>query len=102
MIHFIRWDTVFQGGGDVRGPPAPATFALLAAFLSTAPDTFLSIAPAASAPELHPPIHPVLHLSVHLLCPKHLEYLSTCTGICYVIKPGIIVDTYGHVLLGSY
>jgi hypothetical protein len=29
------------------------------------------------------------------------ELLSAHTGTCYATRPGIIVDTYRHVLLGS-
>jgi hypothetical protein len=29
---------------------------------------------------------------------QHLELLSAHAGTCYVIRPGIIIDTYGHVL----
>jgi hypothetical protein len=48
------------------------------------------------------PEHSSVHLSVYLLHLKCLEHPSTHAGMCYAIKPGIIVDTYGHVLLGSY
>jgi hypothetical protein len=44
---------------------------------------------------------PGLHL---FICPlrKCLELPSARTSTCYVIRPGIIIDTYGHVLLGSH
>jgi hypothetical protein len=34
--------------------------------------------------------------------PNHLRHLSAPAGMCCVIRPAIIVDTSGHVLLGSY
>src|SRR4051812_32974480 len=30
---------------------------------------------------------------------NHSGHLSAPAGTCYVIRPGIIVDTYGHMLL---
>jgi hypothetical protein len=45
-------------------------------------------------------LHQSLCLSICLS--NHPGHLSALTGTCYVIRPGTIVDTYGHVLLGSY
>jgi hypothetical protein len=42
----------------------------------------------------------LLCLAIHLS--NHLGHLSALTGTCYVIRPGITIDTSGHVLLGSY
>jgi hypothetical protein len=54
-------------------------------------------------PRLCLPIYPELCPSVWSFClVQRTEHLSTCTGTCYVIRPWIIVDTYRHVLLGSY
>jgi hypothetical protein len=41
---------------------------------------------------LRPPIRP----------PNHPGHLSALIGTCCAIRPAIIVDTSGHVLLGSY
>jgi hypothetical protein len=73
-IRFIHRDTVFQGGGDVRGTPALPAF--LAIFPASAP---------ASAPAIPPAFRP-----------------PVLVGTCYVTRPVIIVDTSGHVLLGGY
>jgi hypothetical protein len=34
--------------------------------------------------------------------PNHPRHLSALAGTCYATRPVIIVDTSGHVLLGSY
>jgi hypothetical protein len=47
-----------------------------------------------------PPLWILLHPSI---CPSnHPGHLSALAGTCYAIRPGITVDTSGHVLLGSY
>jgi hypothetical protein len=88
-IHLIRRDTIFQGGGgDVRGTPAQAAFALLA---RSAPDTFPSDAPdgfSATTPDTPVPVHSSVQpsgTSVHshwyVLCDQaqdHCRYLRTC------------------------
>jgi hypothetical protein len=50
----------------------------------------------------------LFHLPLQTLpCPSirlsnRLEHLSALAGMCYAIRSRIIVDTYGHMLLGSY
>jgi hypothetical protein len=66
----------------VRGTPA------LPAFPAISPAIFPVPAPA-SAPASTPAIPPAFRLPV-------------LVGTCYATRPVIIVDTSGHVLLGSY
>jgi hypothetical protein len=74
-IRFICRNTVFQGGGVMSGePPLFRPFRLFLRLPLWPP---LQLTP----PTLHPPV---------------------LVGACYVTRPMIIVDTSGHVLLGSY
>jgi hypothetical protein len=85
----------------VRGTPASASFQLLLQPLSPfrldPPQTLFRPMPrTVSWPLLRILLCPSIHLS------NHLGHLSALAGTCYVIRPGITVDTSGHVLLGSY
>jgi hypothetical protein len=92
--HFVSSVLVFSPQGAllifsidcVRGTPTLTALAALA--LSILAPTRAPSTPAASAASA---------ASTQSLP----ELLSARAGMCYVTRPRIIVDTYGHVLLGS-
>jgi hypothetical protein len=91
---------------SVRGTPTLAALAPSNPATACAPPTSHASALHTLRPP-HPlrlfwPLRPPRLHPFRNFCPLwHSQLLSTHTGMCYATRPGIILDTYGHVLPGN-
>ncbi|KAF8150305.1 hypothetical protein K438DRAFT_1865932, partial [Mycena galopus ATCC 62051] len=109
-VRFMRRDTAFQGGGDIRGTARPSVrpsvprlrpIALPRCLVRSFVQRLLSVRPRPSVPP-HPNVRPRPErrpLSLRTPFPFVPLRPAARTGTYYAIKLGITADHFGHVLL---